>query len=102
MSKRPIQLTDEQWEFVTSQVESERYPSVESVVATALYILEREIEDEPEKRKALLAAAKVGFDQLDAGLGISFKDSESLKEWMDQKLQEAIERNRCAEPALKQ
>ncbi len=102
MSNRPIQLTDEQWDFASGQVESGRYSSIEAVVATALCILEREIEDEPEKLKALLAAAKVGFDQLDAGLGISFKDSESLKEWMDQRLQEAIERSQSPETALKQ
>ncbi len=102
MSTPSIQLTDEQRQFIQSQIDSGRYPSAEAVVATALDILEREIEDEPEKRKALLAAAKVGFDELDAGLGITFNDSQSLKVWMDQKLQEAKERHGLPEPALKQ
>ncbi|HVJ84148.1 MAG TPA: type II toxin-antitoxin system ParD family antitoxin [Caulifigura sp.] len=102
MSTSSIQLTDEQRQFVQSQIDSGRYPNAEAVLATALDILEREIEDEPEKRKALLAAAKVGFDELDAGLGITFTDSRSLKEWMDQKLQEAKERHGRPEPTMKQ
>ena len=93
MTTASIPLTEEQWQFVRAQVESGRYPNAEAVVATALYILEREIEDEPEKLKALLAAATVGFDQLDAGEGINLTDPDARRAWMQQILDEVQNRN---------
>ncbi len=82
MPTRKINLTEHFDAFVERQVSSGRYGDVSEIVGDALRLLEEQQRERDAKIKALRAAAKKGFDQLDQGLGIVVKGRKALNELM--------------------
>ncbi len=82
MPTRNINLTDHFDTFVERQVSSGRYSNASEIVRDALRLLEEQEQEREAKLKALRAAAKQGFDELDQGKGIVLKGKKAIDEFM--------------------
>ena len=82
MPTRNINLTDHFDHFVERQVSSGRYSNASEIVRDALRLLEEQVQEREAKLKALRAAAKQGFDELDQGKGIVLKDKKAIDQFM--------------------
>ncbi|MBX9679266.1 MAG: type II toxin-antitoxin system ParD family antitoxin [Gemmataceae bacterium] len=78
MPTRNVHLTDHFDQFVESSVGSGRFSNASEVVREALRLMEDRDLKNKAKIDALRQAAKEGFDELDAGLGIEIRDSADM------------------------
>ena len=98
MSVRKIELDEDDEEIISEQIAHGRFPNANEVLKAGLVALEKDYERDldsayqrdPEWIARLCAAAKIGFDQLDAGQGITLKDDAEIRAFMDQMLQRVL------------
>lgn len=83
MPTRNINLTDRLDAFVEDQVASGAYGSASEVIRDAIRLLEERGKEHRAKLRALRDAAKIGFDQLDQGLGIVINGEKELDAYLN-------------------
>ncbi len=82
MPTREVQLSDDNEALIQEGVASGRYQNADEAIAIALYLLEREQEDEAEKLEWLRNAAQEAIDSLERGEGMTFESVDALGDYI--------------------
>jgi putative addiction module CopG family antidote len=85
-----VELDEDEESFIAEQIAQGRYPNVSEVLKAGLASLELSMENDPEWRARLCAAAQIGFDQLDAGQKITLNDDAEIRAFFEQMVQRVI------------
>jgi putative addiction module CopG family antidote len=84
VSVHQVKLDDREDSFVREQISLGRYASASEVLRAGLASLEQSVDADAEWRDWLCAEAKIGFDQLDAGQGITLHNEIEIHAFMDE------------------
>lgn len=84
MATRNVVLTQHQEELIASLVEAGRYQNASEVLRAGLRLVERDEQEFDAKLEALRAAARVGWDDLDAGRYVEVDDEDDKKALRDE------------------
>jgi antitoxin ParD1/3/4 len=82
MPTRNINFTDHLDDFVERQVASGRYSNASEIVREAVRLLEEVEQKRVAKLKPLRKAAKLGFNQIDQGKGISLQGKTGILQFI--------------------
>lgn len=84
MPQRNVHLTEHFDQFIDTSLASGRFSNASEIVREGLRLLEQREREDQAKIEWLRAAAKEGFDAIDAGDFVTLHSGDELDGWMNE------------------